>query len=865
MKWWRITKRNADLERELQSDLALEKEEQRERGLSSRDAHYAALRAFGNPTLIREQTRATWSWNWLESLASDLKYGLRGMGRNPGSTIFAILIVGLGIGGASTVFSVVNAVLLRPLPFRDPGQLVWISNGENYSTQAEHYIDLREQNQSFSDLAGWFSFYNSGDKEMTGTGEPERITSVPVTGNFFTLLGVEPAIGRSFTKEEFLGKYSAPPAMLLSNSFWRRRFASDPNVVGQKLTLNSQPVTIIGVLPASFDFTSVFAPGTPIDVFIPWPLTDNTKPQGNTMSIVGRLKPGVTVQHAQSELTVLAQQLVSQHPERNPIRPRLVPLEQHVSGEVRPALLVLICAVGVVMLIVCANISHLQMARMGTRQKEMAIRAALGAGRFRLLRQVLTESIALSCCGAALGLLLAVAGTRGLARLSAFNLPLLASVRVDGSTLAFTLLAAVASGVLFGLAPALQVPAYTLREGLQDAGRESTGGSKHSWFRDGLVVSQFALACVLLVGAALLLQSFMRVLAVNLGFEPERAAALRIDPSFQISTAAQANSFVDDVLQRARAVPGITAAGISDILPLDGDRSWQVQAKGQVYDKVHYPPEPFIRVVTDGYFEALGIALKAGREFSQSDRESSEPVVMVNETLARTLWPGQDAVGKIVTQDGGRRVIGVVADVHHGGPERLGGSEMYMPMRQTRDYAAMRLVVRTTLPPDSLAASIRMALRPIDPNLPVTEFQTLQGLVDKVVSPRCFLVMLLSGFAGFALLLASLGIYALISYSVHQRTKEIGIRMALGANPGLVQRGVLATTLRLALAGVVLGTLGSFALSKWIQSLLFGTTPTNPAVFSGVGLLLCAVALLAAYVPARRASRIEPLEALRTE
>jgi len=864
MKWWQIRKRDADLERELQSDLELEKEEQRERGLSSKEAHYAALRAFGNPTLIREQTRATWSWSWLESLASDLKYGIRGMCRNPGSTVFAILIVGLGIGGASTVFSVVNALLLRPLPFRDPQQLVWISNGDTYSTQAEHFADLREQNQSFSDLAGWFAFYNSGDQELTGSGEPERITSVPVTGNLFSMLGVEPAIGRSFTKEESEGKYSAPPAMVLSNSFWRRRFASDPNVVGQKLTLNNQPVTIIGVLPASFDFSSVFAPGASIDVFVPWPVADKNKPQGNTMAVIGRLKPGVTVQNARSAITVLAQQLTSQHSDRNPIKPKLVPLEQHVSGEVRPALLVLICAVGVVMLIVCANISHLQMACMGTRQKEMAIRAALGAGRFRLLRQVLTESIALSCCGAALGLLLAVAGTRGLAHFSAFNLPLLESVRVDGATLAFTLLAAVASGVLFGLAPALQVPAYKLREGLQDAGRESSAGGHHTWFRDGLVVSQFALACVLLVGAALLIQSFLRVLAVDLGFQPERAAALRIDPSFKIKSFEQQNVFIDDVLNRVRSIPGVTAAGVSDLLPLDGDRSWQVSAQGQVYDQNNHP-EAFVRVVTDGYFQALGVTLKSGREFTQSDRKSGEPVVMVNETMARTLWPGQDAVGKIVTQDGGRRVIGVVADVHHGGPERVGGNEMYIPMRQTGDYAAMRLVVRTTLPPDGLAASIRAALRPIDPNLPVAEFQTLQGLVDKAVSPRRFLVMLLSGFAGFALLLASLGIYALISYSVHQRTKEIGIRMALGANPGLVQRGVLATTLRLALAGVALGTLGSFALSKWIQSLLFGTTPTNPAVFSGVGLLLCAVALLAAYVPARRASRIEPLQALRTE
>ena len=864
MKWLRTTKRNADLERELQSDLALEEEEQRERGLSSKEARRAALRAFGNPTLIREQTRATWSWGWLESLASDLKYGLRGMGRNPGSTIFAILIVGLGIGGASTVFSVVNALLLRPLPFRDPAQLVWISNGETYSTQAEHFADLREQNQSFSDLAGWFAFYNSGDEELTGSGEPERITSVPVTGNLFSVLGVEPAIGRSFTKEESEGKYSAPTAMVLSNSFWRRHFASDTNVVGQKLMLNNQPVTIVGVLPASFDFGSVFAPGTSFDVFIPWPVADNSKPHGNTMAVIGRLKPGVTLQNARSAITVLAQQLTSQHSDRNPIKPKLVPLEQHVSGEVRPALLVLICAVGVVMLIVCANISHLQMARMGTRQKEMAIRAALGAGRFRLLRQVLTESITLSCCGAALGLLLAVAGTRGLAHLSAFNLPLLESVRVDGATLVFTLLAAIASGVLFGLAPALQVPAYKLREGLQDTGRESSPGGHHAWFRDGLVISQFALACILLVGAALLIQSFLRVLAVDLGFQPERAAALRIDPSFKIKSFEEQNVFIDDVLNRVRSLPGITAAGVSDLLPLDGDRSWQVSAKGQVYDENNHP-EAFIRVVTDGYFQALGVALKSGREFTQSDRKSNEPVVMINETLARTLWPGQDAVGKIITQDGGRRVIGVVADVHHGGPERLGGNEMYVPMRQTGDYSAMRLVVRTTLPPDSLAASIRIALRPIDSNLPVAEFQTLQSLVDKAVSSRRFLVMLLSGFAGFALLLASLGIYALISYSVHQRTKEIGIRMALGANPGLVQRGVLATTLRLALAGVALGTLGSFALSKWIQSLLFGTTPTNPAVFSGVGLLLCAVALVAAYIPARRASRIEPLQALRTE
>jgi predicted permease len=832
-------------------------------GMSPEEAKYAAMRTFGNCTSVREEARETWGWMWLEQLGQDLRYGFRGLRRDAGFAIFAILIAGLGIGASSTVFSVVNALLLRPLPFRDPGQLVWISNGETYTTQAEQYSDLRDQNHSFSDLAGWSAFYRAGDRELMGAGEPERLTSVPVTGNLFAVLGVQPAIGRTFTREECQGAYSAPPAMILSHSFWRRRFASDPNVVGQKLILDNEPAIVVGVLPESFDFASVFAPGTPIDIFIPWPLTDQTKPRGNTMAMVGRLRPGASVEGAQAEFTILAKQLESQHSERNPVDPRLVPLKQHVSGQVRPALVVLMCAVGMVMLIVCGNLSHLQMARMGTRQKEMAIRAALGAGRFRLLRQMLTESVTLSCCGAALGLLLAVAGTRELAHLSAFNLPLLASVRVDGSTLAFTLLAAVASGVLFGLAPALQVPAYKLREGLQDAGRQSSGSRRHGWFRDGLVVSELALACVLLVGAALLLQSFVRVLDVNLGFQPERAAALRIDPSFRIANQVQQNSFIDDVLQRTRSVPGITAAGISDVLPLGGDRSWQVSGQGQVYEKGHHP-EAFIRVVSDGYFEALGIRLKSGREFTEGDRASSYPVVIVNESLARTLWPGQDPIGQTINQDGGRRVVGVVGDVRHGGPERSGGSEMYLPMRQTGDYPEMELVVRTALPPDSVAAGIRTALRAIDPNLPVSAFQNLQDLVDKVVSPRRFLVMLLAGFAGFALVLASLGIYALISYSVNQRTREIGIRMALGASARLVQREVLMKTLRLAFTGVAIGTLASFALTKGIESLLFGTTPTDPVVFLSVILLLCTAALAAGYFPARRASRVDPMIALRT-
>ena len=494
------------------------------------------------------------------------------------------------------------------------------------------------------------------------------------------------------------------------------------------------------------------------------------------------------------------------------------------------------------------------------------MRAALGAGHSRLLRQMLTESVALSCCGAVLGLGLAVGGTRELAHLHAFNLPLLESVRIDGSALLFTLLAAVASGVLFGLLPALRVSAFSLREGLQEGGRGSSGGRRHAWLRDGLVVTEFAFACILLIGAGLLIRSFLRVLDVNLGFQPERAAALRIDPSFRISSAAQQNSFIDEVLHRTRSVPGIVAAGITDVLPLRDDRSFGVAAVGRVYERGHQP-EAFIRVVSDGYFEAAGVPLRLGREFAERDRASTALVAMVNETLARTLWPGLNPVGQAISINVGRRVmavVGVVADVRHTALEAAGGSELYMPMRQLGDYAAMQLIVRATLPPDNLATGIRTALRPIDPNLPVREFVTFQDLVDRAVSPRRFLVLLLGGFAAFALILASLGIYAVISFSVSQRTQEIGIRMALGASATDLQRRIVLRTLGLAGLGLALGMAGSRVLSSALSSLLFGVTTGDPVTFIEAGTLLLAVAAIAGYIPAWKASRIDPMVALRS-
>jgi predicted permease len=651
--------------------------------------------------------------------------------------------------------------------------------------------------------------------------------------------------------------------VLLSYGFWQRRFASDPSVVGSKLMFNNRAVTVAGVLPAYFDFAALFAPGTPVDIFIPWPLTDETNRRGNTMTIIGRLKPGASVENARPEFTLLAKQMEIQHPERNPVVPRLTSLDQRINGRVRPALLVLACAVGVVMLIVCANLSNLQLVRLGARQRELAMRAALGAGRLRLLRQMLTESIALSCCGAVLGLAFALAGARAVAHLSAFNLPLLNSVRIDGNVLAFTLVAAALTGVLFGVLPALQAPALEMLDALKEGGRGLSAGKSRAWLRNGLVVSEIAFASVLLVGAGLLVRSFVRVLDVDLGFEPEHTAVLRVD-STRISNLAQQNAFLDDMLQRARSIPRVRSAGVSDVLPFAGDRSWQVSAKGHVYPKGQYPPEPFIRMISDGYFEAAGIRLEAGRGFTEQDRASSERVVIVNQTLARTLWPGQDPIGQVVTQDGGRRVVGVAADVRHEALEKTGGSEMYIPLRQTGDYSDMELVARTTLPREVFAVGIRAALRPLDPNLPVREVRSLQDLVDKAVSPRRFLVMLLGGFAAFALLLASLGIYAVISYSVNQRVQEIGIRMALGASPGDLQRRILLSTFVLAALGLALGMAASRALSNTLGSLLFGVTSGDPVTYLGVGVLLIAVAAAAGYIPARRASRIDPMVALRS-
>jgi predicted permease len=866
--FFRVGDLDRDFDQELESHLEMLAEDNVRGGMTPEQARRAALIRLGGLESTRQKHRDARGLPALESVLQDLRYAFRTLRRDAGFTTFAILILACGIGAASTIFSVTHEVLLRPLPFRDPGRLVWIENGtgegrSSRTVQVGYLLAMQESAASFSGFAAYNAFYGVGDLKLTGDGEPERLNAVPVATNFFSVLGVRPLLGREFTADE--GPASEPRSVILGNHFWKRRFAADPNIVGRAITLNERPVTVVGVLPASFDFAAVLAPGTRVDVYLPFPLTMATNRWGDTLAIIGRLKPGATVLGAEAESRVLIDPVRRQHTDWNGFEPRMSALEEHVRGPIRPALLVLICAVGVVMLIVCANLSNLLLARAATRQKEMAVRAALGAGRGRLIRQLLTESLALCGCGAALGLLLAVTATHVLSRLSVFSIPLLGSVQVDRVALAFTLLVAVLTGLVFGLAPALRVPSLAVHDSLRDGARGSTGGRGLSWIRGGLVVSEVALACVLLVCAGLLIRSFLSVLSVDLGFQPERAAAVRVDPSERYSTQEKRNAYFDEVLRRVATVPGVETAGLTDVLPLDGNRSWSVGAEGRVYGRGERP-QAYVRVVSPGYLKALGIPLRAGRDFTMADRPFSENVILINETLARKLWPGQDAVGQQARLvDGPRRVIGVVGDVRHLALEKEAGAEMYLPLRQSNSYSAVDLVLRTSLPPAVLASTVRAALLPVEPSLPAGEFRPLQQVVDQAVSPRRFVVILLAGFSAFALLLASLGIYAVISYAVKQRTREFGIRMALGATARELQGRVLLQTLGLAGIGLLLGLAASWFLARTLGSLLFGVTATDPATYLGMVAVLTAVAALAGYLPARRAAKIDPLTAIRAD
>jgi predicted permease len=798
-------------------------------------------------------------------LWQDLRYTLRTLRRDAGFAIIAILILGVGIGSNTAIFSVLNTLLIRSLPFRDPGRLVWIANTgkeglSGATSRVDSFLELKKSSRSFEEMGAYFAFFGDGDDTLTGHGEPERLGAVAVSQNFFQVLGVRPKLGRLFDDEET--KWHGRPAVLLSENLWERRFSSDPKIVGQAIILNNKPVTVIGVMPHEFDFASIFSPSSRIDLYEPFPLTPETNRWGNTLSIIGRMKPGVTVDGAQAEMNVLVQDLQREHPESGRWGARLTSLQEQVSGRLRRALIVLGVAVGVVMLIVCANLSNLLLARAAGRRKEIAVRVALGAGRGRLIQQMLTESLVLSFCGAVLGLALAYLATRAFAAMPNLSIPLMRYIAVDRTALVFTLLTAVVTGLVFGIVPAMQQSRGDLNESLKDSGRGTSEGKGKGWIRNVLVISEVAMACVLLVGAGLLIRSFVRVLDVDLGFRPELAATMRVDPGPDYKTQAQQNGYFSEVLRRAREVPAVEAVGLTDVLPLGRNRTWCVGAKGQTYAAGQYPCE-FIRIVSEGYIRAMGIPLRAGRDFEERDGTSGVQVAIVNETLARRLWPGQDPIGQQLLNPNPITVVGVVADVRHLALEKDAGLELYFDMRQTNDWSSVDLVVRTKTAPETLAAGVRAALLPINPSLPANEFKALETLVDKAVSPRRFIVLLLGGFAAIALILASLGIYGVISYSVSQRTQEIGIRMALGASAGTVRTRVLQQALTLASTGIVVGAVGAWVTSRLLGSLLYGVSANDPLTFGVMVALLTMVAVAAAYFPARRASMVDPMTALR--
>jgi predicted permease len=860
---------DADLDAEMASHLEMAVEENLRRGMDVEEARRRAMARFGGVQQAREKQRAARGLPFVDVLGQDLRYTLRTLGRDAGFTVVAVLILGLGIGANVAVFSVVNTLLLRPLPFPDAGKLVRITTvnppcGESCRTySADATRELQERNRSFERVSGYFAFTSADNYKLMGRAVPLPVTGILVDQSFFQTLGVQPVLGRLFLPEECL--HSARPTVLLSYPFWKRQFGGKRDIVGQAVDFNGTPVTVVGVLPDTFDFGSVFSPGAKVDIFTPYVMSDFEE-DGNDLALVGRLKPGVTMAQAQDEANSLFPKLDIdlKHPEYNAnyhYTGQLIGLKDYVSGKLRRSLIVLWCAVGMILLIVCVNLSNLLLARAAARGKEFAMRSALGANRGRLVRQLLTESLILSGAGAVLGLAIALGVTGFLAHQGSIALPLLSSVRIDGEAVAWTVAIAVAAAVLFGLMPALRMASGNLQEALKDSGHGASAGRRHEGLRSALVVAEIALACVLLVGGGLLLRSFLHLLDVDLGFEPARATAITLDFDDGQKAAARVAQW-QEIIRRVKTIPGVETAGISDNLPLSRNRSWGISAKG-----VEYRPGElqgtFVFIVSPGYLPAMGMRLKEGRDFQWDD---ADPVVIINETVARKLWPGQDPVGRIARAGGtDARVIGVIADVHESSVEGEAGWQMYLPVTSPKfGPEGAELVVRSTLPAGTLAKSVMATVRSIDPGQPATEFRPVQQLVDHATSPRRFFVLLVGIFAGLGLLLASLGIYGVIAYSVMQRTQEIGIRMALGASRGRVQRGVLGKTLGLVLAGLVVGTLASFGVARMIASLLFGTEATDPLTYGGMIVLLMAVALLAGYLPARRASRIDPLVALRT-
>jgi len=791
--------------------------------------------------------------------------------KNWNVTVIVVVVLALGVGANTAIFSVVNAVLLRPLPYADPDRLVRLSEDSpqvpQMSISYPNFLDWREQNKVFTGIAAMqFRSLN-----LTGADEPERLAGRAVSAEFFDVLGVKPAAGRSFLPEE--DRPGASRVCILSHGLWQRRFGSDPSPVGKQLRLGGESYTVIGVLPASYRF------GTPTDIFVPIGLrAGEMMERGSHPGIyaVARLKPGVSVERARTELVSLAERISTQYGMKGNSA-TLTPLREALVGDIRTSLLVLLGAVGFVLAIACANVANLLLARAASRHREMAIRAALGAGRWRIVRQLLTESVLLALLGGGVGLLLAWWGVDVLRAVSVDSLPTTTEVNLDGKVIIFTLLVSIVTGVIFGLAPALGAAKTDLHNTLKESGRGSTASGRRAWLRSALVVVEVALSLVLLVGAGLLIKSFLRILDTDPGFKSENLLTMQLALNVKKDEGGKVLNFFNDLSGRIKGLPGVESVAFSNGLPLGQASDTSFAIVGRPKPEPGKQPQTMIYIPSTEYLQAMGIRLVKGRFFTAQDTHRSPRVAVIDEAFARQQFPDEDPLGHYIAGDGkdnpDAEIVGVVAHVKHFGldaTERI-QAQLYLPFNQAPDDALpslaprMNLIIRTTADPLTLASAVRREVQELDPNQPVYNVNTMEQTLDRSLAPQRFSMTLLLLFAVVALALASVGIYGVIAYTVSSRTHEIGIRMALGAQKTDILRLIVGHGMSLALFGVLLGLAVAFAVTRVMASQLYGVSATDPAVFVGIAVLLGAVAFLASYIPARRATKVDPMIALRYE
>jgi putative ABC transport system permease protein len=846
--------------RELDAYLEAETDENIARGMSPEEARFAAKRKLGNTTLIREEIYKMNSLGWLETLWQDLRYAIRMLARNRGFTALAVVTLALGIGATTAIFTVVNAVLLRPLPYPHPEQLVYVQEilgeyGINPFVWNREFAAWRKQAQTLSPIAAsMYSWFN-----LTGSGEPERITGGVATTSFFSLLGVRPALGRLFLPEE--DRPGGPPVVVLSHSLWEHRFNSDPAAMGKGVVLDGKTYTVVGVLPPSFVIPDQFK----VDYALWVPLAENENGTGpfRLLRAIGRLKPGVSVAAARAELDTIMQPLVPKSLKKSIVLSRW---QDQITQASRLTLLLFLGAVGLLLLIACVNVANLLLSRSATRQREMAVRLTVGAGRGRIVRQLLTESALLALLGGALGLALARWVKDLLVTFISPNLPALEPITLDYAVLGLSLALAVFTGLAFGLAPALQTSKVALSEVLKETSRSGSGLRSRMLFRNLLVISETALALVLLVGAGLLFRSFLRLLGVDPGFKSAHNLCLTIDVTLsKYPTPTDQARYYQQVIEAIKSLQGVESVGGSGCPPFGG-RSGMVSGL-----TVESQPQETVNAsyaaISPDYFSTMRIPLKLGRDFGNADRDGPPSVAIVNEAFVRRYFPNQICLGRRVSswvrKNDWLTIVGVVGDVRDWA-DREPSPEIYLPYLQAGE-PSMTLFVHTAGDPRLWEAAVRRQVASVDKDQPPHDFATLEQIQAASLTSRRVTLLLLSAFAGLGLILASVGVYGVVSYAVSQRTHEIGVRTALGASHTAVLKLVVRQGFSLALIGTGIGLAAAFGLTRFLQSLLFGVKPIDPATFAAAALLWLAVALLACYIPAHRAAKVDPMVALRYE